>query len=70
MSEQSKPKLELIPMSEQSKLGILFQMELVYTISESLTELDDMLAHLDFKQYPTVQNSKTVKIQQIGRAHV
>lgn len=64
MSEQSKPKLELIPMSEQSKLGILFQMELVYTISESLTELDDMLAHLDFKQYPTVQNSKTVKIQQ------
>lgn len=64
MTEQSKPKLELIPMSEQAKLGILFQMELVYTISESLTELDDMLAHLDFKQYPTVQNSKTVKIQQ------
>lgn len=64
MSEQSNPKLELIPMNEQAKLNVLFQMELVYTISESLTELDDMLAHLDFKQYPTVQNSKTVKIQQ------
>ena len=64
MSEQSKPKLELIPMTEQAKLNVLFQMELVYTVSESLTELDDMLAHLDFKQYPTVQNSKTVKIQQ------
>lgn len=64
MPEQSNPKLELIPMSEQAKLNVLFQMELVYTVSESLTELDDMLAHLDFKQYPTVQNSKTIRLQQ------
>lgn len=64
MPEQSNPKLELIPMSEQAKLGVLFQMELTYTVSESLTELDNMLDHLDFKQYPTVQNSKTVKLQQ------
>lgn len=64
MSEQSNPKLELIPMSEQYNLGILFQMELTFTVSESLTELDNMLDHLDFKQYPTVQNSKTVKLQQ------
>lgn len=64
MPEQSNPKLELIPMSEQAKLGVLFQMELTFTVSESLTELDSMLDHLDFKQYPTVQNSKTVKLQQ------
>lgn len=64
MPEQSNPKLELIPMSEQAKPGVLFQMELTFTVSESLTEIDNMLAHLDFKQYPTVQNSKTVKIQQ------
>lgn len=64
MPEQSNPKLELIPMSEQANLGVLFQMELTFTVSESLTELDNMLDHLDFKQYPTVQNSKTVKIQQ------
>lgn len=64
MPEQSNPKLELIPMSEQANLGVLFQMELTFTVSESLTELDNMLDHLDFKQYPTVQNSKTVKLQQ------
>lgn len=64
MSEQSNLKLELIPMSEQAKLNVLFQMELTFTVSESLTELDNMLDHLDFKQYPTVQNSKTVKLQQ------
>lgn len=64
MPEQSNPKLEPIPMSEQAKLGVLFQMELTFTVSESLTELDTMLDHLDFKQYPTVQNSKTVKLQQ------
>lgn len=64
MPEQSNPKLELIPMSEQYNLGILFQMELTFTVSESLTEIDNMLDHLDFKQYPTVQNSKTVKLQQ------
>lgn len=64
MTEQSNPKLELIPMSAQAKLGVLFQMELTFTVSESLTELDSMLDHLDFKQYPIVQNSKTVKLQQ------
>ena len=64
MPEQSNPKLELIPMNEQAKLNVLFQMELTFTVSESLTELDNMLDHLDFKQYPTVQNSKTVKLQQ------
>lgn len=58
------PELTHIPVKEQEKLGIFYEMKMNFSADVGLSEMDDFLTHMRMTDLPTLEKGITLSIEQ------
>lgn len=58
------PELTHIPVKEQEKLGVWYEMKMNFMADIGLSEIDDFLTHMRMADLPTLEKGITLSIEQ------
>lgn len=58
------PEITHIPVREQEKLGVWYEMKLNFKADMGVASMDDFLEHMGMHELPTLENAMTLSIEQ------